>query len=277
MKAKLPKEEFNEWRQKAYYQRQKKERSKKNLDRYYRNKAAEEAFFEEIYKDVYDPIPEPINYDKYYTEKFREDDMDADGKYRFSRWSSKIIFDNWRYMPKYKKPIRIYWRRGINAAINNLLREEWKAYELLLPYLDELKDAKFALKRFQTITKYPLWNVSGKLGELCMSSDIAPSHICNVLSAIQRDKYIISEAYLWRTNFIMWDVVVTQTGHKFQPCLENNIPWITKDTIEWLHEVRMKRWKKKWKEKPPIYMVSDAYLVKIPINEWETYFYIIPT
>lgn len=277
MKAKLPKEEFNKWRQKAYYERQKKDRTKKSLERYYRNKQDEEILIEEIYKEVYDPLPEPINYDKYYIEKFREDDIDVDGKYRFSWWSSKLIFDNRRFLPKYKKPIRIYWRRWVNAAMNNLLKEEWKAYELLLPHLEELQNAKFWLKKFQTITKYPLWNVSGKLGKLCMNSDIAPSHICNVLSAIQRGKYIVSEAYLWRTNFIMGDVVVTQTGHKFQPCLENNLPWLTPDTIEDIHDVRMKWRKEKWKEKPPIYLVNDAYLVKIPINEWEAYYYLIPT
>lgn len=63
---------------------------------------------EEIYEEVYDPLPEPINYDKYYTEKFREDDMTKDGKYRFCWWSSKIIFEDWKFMPKWTKPIRIY-------------------------------------------------------------------------------------------------------------------------------------------------------------------------
>lgn len=277
MKGKLSKEEFNKWRQKAYYQWQKEERIRKSLDRYYRNKTEEEAIIEDVYKDVYDVLPEPINYDKYYIEKYREDDIDVDGKYRFSWRSSKIIFDYWKFMPKYKKPIRIYWRRGVNTVINNLLKEEGRAYQLLLPHLDELEDAKFKIKKHQTITKYPLWNVSWKLARLIMNSDIAPSHICNVLSAIQRWKYIISEAYLWRNNFIMGDVIVTQTWHKFQPCLENNIERLTPDTIEDIHNIRMKRRKKKWKKKPPLYMVSDAYLVKIPINKWETYFYIIPT
>ena len=108
MKGKLSKEEFNKWRQKAYYQWQKEERIKKSLDRYYRNKTEEETIIEDVYKDVYDVLPEPINYDKYYTEKYREDDMDVDGKYRFSWRSSKIIFDYWKFMPRYKKPIRIY-------------------------------------------------------------------------------------------------------------------------------------------------------------------------
>ena len=30
-------------------------------------------------------------------------------------------------------------------------------------------------------------------------------------------------------------MLVTQTGGKFQPCLENNIPWLTPETVEGLH------------------------------------------
>lgn len=276
-KKELPPEEFKKRRQDAYYQLQKKERRQKNLERYYRNKKEEEVILEEIYKNVYDVIPEPINYDKYYLEKFKEDDIDCDGKYRFSRRSSKIIFENWKTMPRRKQPIKIYWRKWVKAVINNLLREEWKAYQLLLPHLKELEDAKFSIKKKQGLTKYPLWNVSGKLWELCMNSDVAPSHICNVLDAIHRDKYIISEAYLWRNSFIMGDVIVTQTGHKLQPCLENNIPWLAPDTVDDIHEIRMKRRKKKWKEKPPLYMLKDAYLVQVKVNEREIFYYLIPT
>ena len=277
MKAELSPEEFNKWRKKEYYQLTKDKRIEQQLERYYRKRKEEENMLDEIYRDVYDPLPEPINYDKLYIEKFKNDDVDSDGKYRFSWRSSKIIFEDWKKIPRYKQPIRIYWRRWINTVINNLLKEEWKAYKLLLPHLSELEWAKFMLKKYQSLTKYPLWNISGKLSKLCIDSDIAPSHICNVLSAIQRGKYIASEAYLWRNSFIMGDVIVTQTGHMFQPCLENNIDWLTPNTIDAIHNTRMKWRKKKWKEKPPIYMLSDAYLIKIPINERENYYYLIPT
>lgn len=276
-KKEMSKEEFELWRRKAYYQLQKEERIEKQLDKYYKNKREEEALLEEIYKDVYDPIPEPINYDKYYLEKFKDDDRDSDNKYRFSWRSSKIIFENWKTIPRYRQPIRIYWRKWVEVSRKNLLKKEIEAYKLLLPHLPELKDERFMLKKKQTLTKYPLRNVNWNLAKITMNSDIAPSHICNVLDAIHRDKYIASEAYLWRNSFIIWDMLVTQTGNKFQPCLENNIPWLTPETVEDIHEVRMQRRKHKGKEKPPIYMVPDAYLVKIPINEWETYFYIIPT
>lgn len=72
----MSKEEFNKWRQKERYQRNKKRRIEKQLEQYYRNKKEGEAFLEEIYKNVYDTLPEPINRDKYYLEKFKEDDTD---------------------------------------------------------------------------------------------------------------------------------------------------------------------------------------------------------
>ena len=107
-KKEMSKEEFELWRRKAYYQLQKEERIEKQLDRYYKNKREEEELLEEIYKNVYDPIPEPINYDKYYLEKYKDDDRDSDNKYRFSWRSSKIIFENWKTIPRYRQPIRIY-------------------------------------------------------------------------------------------------------------------------------------------------------------------------
>lgn len=276
-KKEMSKEEFNKWRQREWYQRNKKKHIKKQLDVYYKNKAEEEVLIEEIYKDVYDVLPEPINYDKYYTAKFRNDDVNSENKYKFCWWSSKLMFENWKFMRKRKKPFRIYWRKWVKETMNNLATQEARAYQLLLPHLDELDNSVFYLKEKQTLTKYPLWYVTWKLAELIQSSDIAPSHVCNVLSAIQRWKYIASEVYLWRASFIIGDVLVTQTGSMFQISLENNLPWLTPDNIEEIHEIRMKRRKKKWKEKPPIYMVRDAYLVKIPINERENLFYIIPT
>lgn len=276
MKEKMSKEEFTKWRAKEWYQRNKKKRIQKQLDVYYRNKDEQEAMLEEIYEEIYDTLPEPINYDKYYTAKFRDDDVNSENKYKFCWRSSKLIFENWGWLPKQETPFRIYWRKWVKEVMNVLAKQEARAYQLLLPHLNELEDERFFIQRHQTLTKYPLWSVYWKLAELVKDSDIPPSHICNVLSAIQRDKYIVSEVYLWRTNFIVWDVLVTQTGNMFQICLENNLPWLTPQNVEQIHETRMKWWKKKWEEKPPIYLVEDAYLVKYQLNEREMQFYIIP-
>ena len=275
-KKEMSKEEYEKWRRKEWGQRNKKHLAEKQLQRYYRLKAEQQEMIEEIYKTVYDPLPEPINYDKYYTQKFREDDMTKEWKYRFCWRSSKIVFEDRKKMPRRRNPVRIYPRRWIGAAIWTLTREETKAYLYLKPHLPELMDARFTTKKQQTITKYPLRNVRWKLAKLTEASDIAPSHICNVLSAIQRDVYIASEVYLGRNSFILGDVIVTQTGQMFQICLENNLPWLTPDTVEDIHEQRMIWWKKKWRVPPPLYMLQDAYLLTFKMNERETYYYVVP-
>ena len=104
----MNKKEFEGWRKKEWYQRNKERRIERQLDAYYRNKAEEEALIEEIYKNVYDILPEPINYDKYYTAKFRDDDIDCDGKYRYYRRCSRLKSLKPSKLPKYTLPIRIY-------------------------------------------------------------------------------------------------------------------------------------------------------------------------
>ena len=74
MREELSKEEFEKRRRAERYQRNKKERIEKQLERYYRNKKEDEELIEEIYKDVYSQLPEPVDLDKYYTEKFKKDD-----------------------------------------------------------------------------------------------------------------------------------------------------------------------------------------------------------
>lgn len=108
MKDKLSEEEFRKWRQKEWYKKNKKKIIDTQLSWYYKKKQEEEDMLEEIYEEVYDPLPEPINYDKYYTAKFRNDDVNSENKYKFCWRSSKLIFENWGWLPKQKTPFRIY-------------------------------------------------------------------------------------------------------------------------------------------------------------------------
>lgn len=80
---------------------------------------------------------------------------------------------------------------------------------------------------------------------LVHNSDISDNQICCVASALLRDKYIVSELYMGRVSFLLGDVIVTQAGNILRPSLENNIPWLTKDTVETLHKKRMDWLKKK--------------------------------
>ncbi len=102
------------------------------------------------------------------------------------------------------------------------------------------------------------------------------NQVCSVASAMLRDKYIISEVYLGRVSFLVGDVIISQAGNVLRPCLENNIPWLTKDTVDELHKKRMD-WLKKKTDDLKIYILRDTYLVKYQLNEREKMFYIIPT
>lgn len=75
MKATLSPEEYRKRKWQMWYQDNREHHIQKELERYRRNKKEEEQLMEEIYKDVYDPIPAPIDYDAYYTEKFKDDDL----------------------------------------------------------------------------------------------------------------------------------------------------------------------------------------------------------
>ena len=75
MRAKLSPEEYKKWKRQLWYSENREKHIQKELDRQKRIKAEEDALMEEIYKDVYDELPEPIDYDAYYMEKFKSDDL----------------------------------------------------------------------------------------------------------------------------------------------------------------------------------------------------------
>lgn len=75
---------------------------------------------EEIYKNVYDVLPDPIDYNKLYAEKYDEDDRDGNKKFRFYRWCSRLNYMKTSKMKKYTQPIRIYNRDSFNLMFSNL-------------------------------------------------------------------------------------------------------------------------------------------------------------
>lgn len=275
-KQELPKDEYDKRRVKERYKRNKKRYGEKQLDNYYKRKAEDEAMIEQIYNEVYDTIPEPTNRDEYYTQKFRDDDTVKRG-YRFAWRSSKLKNLNRSYIPKQKKPFRISNRRSMEYSMRLLHDIQCEVYEYLLPHMDEIKDCRISLYKKQKPYDFPLWHIDEPLKTLASWLDMNPARVVNVADAMIRWKLMVSELYLWRNSFIFWDVLVTQTGNTYRIALENNLPWLTKDTVEDIHKKRMEWQKNKLKDKPPIYIVNDAYLVKYEPNEREKIFYIIPT
>ena len=274
-KEELSEEEFNKWRQKERYKRNKKRIIERELDRYHKNKAEEEAMLEEIYKNVYDPIPY-ITPDEMYAEKYKKDDQDSWGKYRFYWRASRLNWTKPSKIPKYTAPIRICKRKNIKNLFSLLGDMQDRAYEYIKPHLDEISLSDFWLSKKQFFTKAPMWYSSERMQEILSGTDISNNQICTVASALLRDKYIASELYMGRVSFLVGDVIITQNWNIFRPVLDNNIPRLTKDTVEELHQKRMD-WLKKETDDLQIYALWDCYFLTEQPNERETLFYIVPT
>lgn len=266
MKEKLSPEEFKKRYMRQYYDAEKKKKE-------YRKKKEDGL---RLMLELFDEIPDPINRDKYYTEKYRDDDTVKRG-YRFAWRSSKLKNINRRTTPRRKQPFRISNRRSMEYSIRLLHDIQCKVYTHLLPHLDEIKDCRYYIHKKQHPYDFPLWHIDEPLKTLAQWLDMNPARVMNVADAMIRWKLIVSELYLWRNSFIFGDVVVTQTGNTYRIALENNLPWLTKDTVEDIHSLRMEWRKHKGKIAPPIYMVNDAYLITIQPNEREKLFYIVPT
>lgn len=275
-KAELPEEEFKKWRKKARYQRNKEKCIKNQLNNYYRDKELQEAMIEEIYREVYDTLPEPISRDEFYTEKFKSDDIKSNW-YRFAWRSSRLKRIKWAELSRQHLPFRIYGRYRIDALIKAQEEIQTKSYKYLKEQREEIKDCKINLQKRQQPYNYPMYSVSEPLKSIADASEINNWNLILVADWMIRGKYMSSGVYLWRNSFIFWDVLVTGTWHLFRIALENNLRWLTPKTVEKIHELRIKRRKEKAEKRPPIYMVWDAYLLKIPINEWENLYYIVPT
>lgn len=179
-------------------------------------------------------------------------------------------------MAKLKEPIRVTFRDGFGEMLWRAKREQNKAYDYILPHLDEIALREFKLSHKQFLTKNPMWSTSGKMRELLEATNISQNQICSVASALLRGKLIACELYMWRVWYLVGDVIITQAGNVFRPCLENNIPWLTKDTVEELHQKRLD-WFKRKTDDLEIYIIWDSYFTRMQINEREKYFYLIPT
>lgn len=275
-KQELSKEEYDKWRVKEWYQRNKEWYSEKQLNSYHKRKEEEEAMIEEIYKEVYDILPEPINWDEYYAKEFREDDINYEGKFKFSRWASRLNRVKPSKEKAYTNPVKVYNFANLWWVLSNLWRIQDRAYEYLRPHINEINLGDFKLSKKQSLTKNPVRNAWWNMRKLADATDISMNQLYSVASAMLRDKYIINEIYLGRASFLVGDVIISQAGNIYRPCLENNIPWLTPDTVEELHKKRFD-WLKKKTDDLDIYVLRDTYLVKYQPNEREKMFYIIPT
>lgn len=266
MKEKLSPEEFKKRYRRQYYD------AEAEKEKYQKKKEEDIKLMMELYDEIY---PDPINRDKYYTKKYRDDDT-VSGAYNFSWRSSKLIRISWKRTPKRKEPFRISNRHAMSLWIDRLYNTQVEAYKYLKPHLEEIRWCKYALAKRQYIYS-PLYYMDEPMRTIIEQAPVPNHRAIYVADWMLRWKFMVSELYLGRDSFIFWDVLVTQTWNTYRIALENNLPWLTKDTVEEIHSLRMD-WRKNGGDKaPPIYIVNDAYLIKIKINERENLFYIVPT
>lgn len=275
-KEELSEKEFKRRTRRMSYERNREITIQRHLASYYKSKEEKEAMLEEIYEELFDAIPEPINYDKYYMEKFKGDDT-LSWEYKFYWRSSRFKRIPRRKYPRQHYPFRVSYRPWINQMMARLSRTQLKAYQYLLPKYDEWKESPISLQKKQQPYRYPMYAVWEPLKSIINASEINNWHLICVADWIRRGKYIPWEVYLWRNNFIFWDAVVTNTWHLFRIALEHNFKWLTPDTVERIHQERLDWRKKKADNKVPIMLLWDAYLIKVQPNEREDLYFITPT
>lgn len=275
-KAELWEEAFKKRRLHALYEKNKAKRIEQQLRKYRQEKEETEKMFKEVMDEVWWNVPEYMKIDDYYMDKYAEDDKGSDWKYKYYWWCSRLNFMRTNEFKNIGQPVRIARRKGLSEMLSNLGRIQDQAYLYLKPHIDEIDVKTFKLSWKQFFTKKPMWSASWKMLELANASSISQNQLFSVASAMLRDRYICSEVYMGRVSYLVGDIIITQGWNILRPCLENNLPWLTVDTVEQLHEDR-KRWLKKELDEMPVYILWDTYLIKVKPNEWETEYYLVPT
>lgn len=263
-----------------YKKRYDKQRYKKQRDLFkQRYEEHRDAFNKGMLNEIIDelwPGNDLTDWDKLYTKKFKEDD--AKGRaYRFSWRCSRLRSLDWSRVNKQTTPFRVANRKQMNQLIRDNTKTQNGAYEYLKPHMNDIKDCMLALNKNQLPYNYPVYVSDKELRDVVNESPVNIASTYLVFDAMRRWKYMLSEMYLWRNSFILGDVLVTGTGNLFRIALNNNLSRLTKDTVEEIHQKRMAWIKSKSNYAPPIYIVNDAYLIKVHINEREDLFYIVPT
>lgn len=275
-KAELSPEEFKKWKYKTLYEKNKEERIAKQTALYNNKKAEQEEMYREVMDEVRWDVPEYLDIDKYYLAKFDADDRDSENRHKFYWWCSRLLYMKTNKLKAITQPVRIVSRTSFSNLFSRLWAMQQRAYEYMLPYYDEIDIKDFKLAKKQFFTKRPMWAAKWKIVDLVNATDISQNQIYSVTSAVLRDRYIQSELYLGRANYLVGDIIISQAGHLLRPSLKNNLPWLTEATVDELHEKRMK-WLKREIDDLPVYILWDTYLIKMKPNERETYYYLVPT
>ena len=280
MKLKLSPKEYKSRYDKRHYLKK-----KDRLAAEYKAKVDEKnEYIEEIYRDVYDQIDNEQTVDEYYLEKFKQDNVNKAGKYWYSRRASHLSMLSRRDMKEIWFPIRIVENYNMNSLFWQQEKSQSLAYQYIKPYINEIDEVEFMIAKKQRVTNRPMRSCIGRMLELVNNTNLPKHQICEIASALKRNVYIASEIYLGRISFLFWDCIVTSMGQMFFPSLENNIGWLTKDTVDEIHDSRVKfhKYSPEW-DSVPIAMIFDSYLIRLPAikiewreNYWQYNYYVVP-
>lgn len=284
MKAKLSPEEYEKWYQKEWRIHNKKRKHDWYVKDYAKVKAERDKISEEVLSEIEYKWEKEQTIDEYYIEKFREDDTDWEWRYRYSWRASPLAKINRKRTNYYERPIRIAENYNMNILVKTQSSVQQNVYELIYPHLNEIEPWSFKMAEKQKVTARPMWNMVWKILELAEESWYPKHQICEITWALQKGVYIPEEIYLWHISRIFWDVIVTSMGHMFKIALENNLKWLTPDTVEEIHQQRL-NYKKEW-DKCRIYPLYNSYLIKIPAckiyekdwikDYWHYFYYVVP-
>lgn len=284
MKAKLSPEEYYKWYQGEWRAHNKKRKHDWYVKDYAKVKAERDRISEEVLSEIEYKWEKEQTIDEYYIEKFREDDTDWEWRYRYSWRASPLAKINRRRTSYYERPIRIAENYDMNILVKNQSSVQQNVYKLIYPHLNEIEPWSFKIAEKQKVTARPMWSMVWKILELAEESKLPKHQICEITQALQNGTYIPEEIYLWHISRIFWDVIVTSMGHMFKIALENNLKWLTPDTVEEIHQQRL-NYKKEW-DKCRIYPLYNSYLIRVPAwkiyeedwikNYWHYFYYVVP-
>lgn len=260
MREKLSKEEY----EKRWHQQNYQKRKEQLAEKYQKDKEEKEAMIEEIYRDVYDPIPIPLTQDEEYLLKYMDDNVDWEWRYRYS-WRASHLQKLYRFKcDTINYPIRIMNNYNMNSLWMQQLNMQDKVYNYLLPILDELKIDDCRMSDNQKVTARPLRMSRWRMLEIIDNTSLPAHQLCELMQAMKKWIYIMSEVFLWHISFLCGDMICTSMWQMFFPSLVNNLPWLTPDTVDNEHKERMAFHKYEMWASPTIAVLYDAHLIRVP-------------
>ena len=284
-KAELSPEDFTKWYHKHTYQK----RKEKVRQQYQAKKTLEEALAIETYHEIFDDEPSIPTYkdlEKEYIEEARKYYTSKANRWVFYWWCSRLVSVKFNSVLLWMNPIRICENLKMNKLFLTELKEQQRIANILKPHLDEICLEEIILRKKQNISSRPNYKAIGRLEEIINENHLPCNFACEIASALIRDRYIDWLPYLWHNNYLLGDFIATGKGQVLLPALDNNLPYLTRETLNDIHNQTI-AWLNEEKNKVPLYLMRDLYLVRIPASKFQNenkeddsnnsyYYYVVP-